>query len=340
MSIRKGNRCLVTGGAGFIGSAFIRYGLQQVPFCQQIVNLDALTYAGDLKHVASVSCDPRYRFVQGDIADEVLVESLCRDFALDTIVHFAAESHVDRSIEGPGVFYKTNVEGTLHLLEVVRKNPHIHFHHVSTDEVYGSLGKEGMFSESSPYKPNSPYAASKAASDHFVRAYAHTYGLSATLSHCSNNFGPCQHREKLIPRMIYHALFESYLPIYGAGENIRDWLYVDDHVEAIWMIVSQGERGETYDIGAGCEWKNIDLVRKILGLLAEQTSVSLETFMQKIAFVEDRPGHDLRYAIDPAKIHSRLGWRPRHTLEEGLRQTIAWNLKNIYKDEICPALSV
>ncbi len=234
-------RLLVTGGAGFIGSAFIRYGLKQGIGCEKIVNLDLLTYAADLRNLASVENDPRYLFVQGNICDEALVEKICVEMGIDAIVHFAAESHVDRSISGPRAFYETNVGGTIALLEVVRRHPQIHFHHISTDEVYGSLASEGVFSEDSPYRPNSPYAASKAASDHFVRAYAHTYGISTTLSHCTNNYGPGQHVEKFIPRMIYGCYHRQPLPLYGSGANVRDWIFVDDHSEAVWTILEKGE---------------------------------------------------------------------------------------------------
>ena len=325
MSSRK--RLLVTGGAGFIGSAFIRYVLHAVSDIH-IVNLDLLTYAGNLKNLESVQEDPRYSFVKGDICDEPLVEKLCKEHQIDTIVHFAAESHVDRSIRGPRAFFETNVGGTLSLLEVVRRLPHIHFHHVSTDEVYGSLSESGYFCESSPYRPNSPYAASKAASDHFVRAYAHTYGLSTTLSHCSNNYGPYQFPEKFIPHMILNALKKNPLPVYGSGVNVRDWLYVDDHADALWQILDKGEKGEVYDIGGSFEMRNLDLLEQILEHLAAHQQKDLQQYRQLITFVPDRPGHDLRYAIDGSKIQQQLGWQPQHDLHTGLRKTITWYLEH------------
>ncbi len=315
-------KLLVTGGAGFIGSAFIRYGLSRLP-CESLTNLDLLTYAADPASLQAVEKDPRYLFVQGDICDEDLVERLCISHQIDAIVHFAAETHVDRSILEPTTFLYANVAGTVALLEVVRRHPRIHFHHVSTDEVYGSLEK-GHFSETSPYRPNSPYAASKAAADHFVRAYAHTYGLSTTLSHCSNNYGPYQNREKLIPLMISRCLAKEPLPVYGSGLNVRDWLYVDDHAEALWMILEQGRRGEVYDIGGECERQNLELLGALISLLAAATQESEESYRALLAFVPDRPGHDLRYAIDCAKIQKELGWRPRHSFAEGLRKTVDW----------------
>jgi dTDP-glucose 4,6-dehydratase len=324
----KYKRLLVTGGAGFIGSSFIRHGLQRMLDCEQIVNLDALTYAGDLRNLASVEADPRYVFCQGDIRDEALVARLCQEYAIDAIVHFAAESHVDRSIAGPRAFYETNVGGTLSLLEVVRQNPKIHFHHISTDEVYGALSDEGAFCEESPYRPNSPYAASKAASDHFVRAYAHTYNLSATISHCTNNYGPCQHVEKFIPRMIYGCAHKKMLPLYGDGANIRDWIFVDDHSEAIWTILSKGEKGKVYDIGGSCEKRNIDLLHTIIQEFAGLKKEESKELMSLIHFVPDRPGHDFRYAIDSSKIAAELKWRPQHTLSQGIRKTIAWYLEH------------
>jgi dTDP-glucose 4,6-dehydratase len=313
-------RVLVTGGAGFIGSSFIRYGLQKVFGCERLVNLDALTYASNLDNLASVAADPRYRFVQGDIRDEALVKKICIDEGIDAIVHFAAESHVDRSIAGPHVFVETNVLGTQALLEVVRQCPSMHFHHISTDEVYGSLGAQGKFNEEAPYRPNSPYAASKAASDHLVRAYAHTYGIAHTLSHCTNNYGPCQHVEKLIPRVIECLIDNQPIPLYGRGDNVRDWVFVDDHSEAVWLILEKGKKGEVYDIGGECERSNLELVHH---LMAQYAALGLET-SSSITLVSDRPGHDFRYAIDCSKIKKELGWAPRHTLAEGLCKTILW----------------
>ncbi len=318
-------RFLVTGGAGFIGSAFIRYGLKQ---CEKIVNLDLLTYAADLRNLASVETDPRYLFVQGDICDESLVEKLCIDHKIDAIVHFAAESHVDRSIAGPRAFYETNVGGTLSLLEVVRRLPHIHFHHISTDEVYGTLAEDGAFTENSPYRPNSPYSASKAASDHFVRAYHHTYNLSTTISHCTNNYGPCQNVEKFIPRMIYGCLHKKPLPVYGKGNNVRDWIFVDDHSAAVWSILSAPTPGQVYDIGGSCEQRNIDLLHSIVHEFARIQKQDTQSLLSLITHVDDRPGHDFRYAIDCSKIKQELGWQPLHNLSSGLHKTIAWYLDN------------
>lgn len=321
----KYNRLLVTGGAGFIGSSFIRYGLK---FAQKIVNLDALTYAADLRNLASVEKDPRYVFVHGDIRDEALVEKLCIEHEIDAIVHFAAESHVDRSIVGPRAFYETNVGGTIALLEVVRRLPRIHFHHISTDEVYGSLAQEGSFNENSPYRPNSPYSASKAASDHFVRAYSHTYGLSSTISHCSNNYGPCQNVEKFIPRMIYGLSRKEMLPVYGDGAHVRDWIFVDDHSEAVWSILEKGEKGQVYAIGGECERKNIDLLHLLIREFAALKQEDPKQLLSLIAYVSDRPGHDYRYAINPSKMKNTLGWRPQHDLSSGMRKTIAWYVEN------------
>ncbi len=320
-------RFLVTGGAGFIGSAFIRYGLQKVSFCERIVNFDLLTYAGNLENLSSVDQDRRYRFVQGNVCDEALMAALCREEEIDTIVHFAAESHVDRSIEGPRAFFETNVGGTFALLELLRQMPQLHFHHVSTDEVFGSLGEEGVFNESSRYAPNSPYAASKAASDHFVRAYAHTYGLKTTLSYSTNNYGPGQFSEKFLPRMIARCLEKQPLPVYGSGINVRDWLYVEDHVEALWLILEKAAVGSIYGISGGTEKRNIDLLHLLIQELALQLNEDPEQFYQLITFVPDRPGHDLRYAIDPEKIQQELGWRPRHSLKEGLKKTVMSYLK-------------
>lgn len=324
---------LVTGGAGFIGSAFIRAGLKNIPFCQKIVNLDLLTYAGHLENVKEVENDPRYHFIRGDICDEALVEKVLRDHEIDTIVHFAAESHVDTSITSPRAFFETNVRGTFSLLEVVRKLPYVHFHHVSTDEVFGALGAVGKFTETSPYAPNSPYSASKAASDHFVRAFAHTYGLSTTLSHCTNNYGPYQFPEKFIPRMILNCIEGKSLPVYGDGKNQRDWLYVDDHVEALWLILEKGKKGSVYGVGDGSEMENIQLLYLLIDELALQLGEDRSCFEKLITFVADRPGHDFRYAIDAAKLRDELGWTPRHSLKEGLKETVRFYLnanKGIY----------
>lgn len=326
---RKVNNILVTGGAGFIGSAFIRYLLKKVSDYKGIcLNFDLLTYAGNLQNLQEVENDARYRFYQGDIKNEALVEHLCRENEIDTIIHFAAESHVDRSILGPQAFIETNVLGTFHLLEVVRKLPHIHFHHVSTDEVYGCLGDNGSFTESTPYAPNSPYSASKASSDHIVRAYDKTYNISTCISNCSNNYGPYQFPEKLIPLMIMNCLSQKPLPVYGKGTNVRDWLYVDDHAKALWMLLKHGHAGETYNIGGEEEWRNIDLIHAIIDILAQINGVSKDEYIKLITYVKDRPGHDFRYAIDCTKIKSEMGWLPDHNFSQGINETIQWYINN------------
>lgn len=322
--LRSPRKILVTGGAGFIGSAFIRYLLTLPSFEGEIINLDLLTYAGNLENLAECSNDNRYCFVRGDVCDQKLLEKICRENFVDAIVHFAAESHVDKSIEDPHSFMETNVMGTFQLLEVVRKNPHIHFHHISTDEVYGSLGNNGLFSEDSPYQPSSPYSASKAAADHLVRAYGTTYDVSYTLSNCSNNYGPYQYPEKLIPLMITNCLANKELPVYGKGENVRDWLYVEDHAEAIWMIIQKGRRGESYNIGGESEYRNIDLIEELILQCASITGKDQEEYKKLIRFVGDRPGHDYRYAIDCSKIKKELGWSPQSSFQEGLRKTVVW----------------
>lgn len=320
---------LVTGGAGFIGSAYIRYLLSpETHFKGTCVNLDALTYAGNLENLKSVADDPRYIFEHGDIRQESLIEHLCQEHAIDTIIHFAAESHVDRSILGPQAFVETNIMGTFHLLEIIRRNPHIHFHHVSTDEVYGSLGSTGYFTEETPYCPNSPYSASKAASDHLVRAYGHTYQLSICLSNCSNNYGPYHFPEKLIPFMILNCLERKPMPIYGQGINVRDWLHVEDHARSLDLLLRKGRKGETYNIGGEAEWRNIDLVYEIIRLIADMQGISVQELEALITFVKDRPGHDLRYAIDCSKIKRELGWKPVQTFSDGLKQTILWYMQN------------
>ncbi len=318
---------LVTGGAGFIGSAFVRSAFARTDIAK-IVDLDALTYAGNMDNLAGL--DPaRHVFVRGDILDGALVTQLVDDHAIDTIVHFAAESHVDRSIHGPAEFIQTNVVGTMHLLDVVRARPAVHFHHVSTDEVYGSLPLDGgIFTEETPYAPNSPYAASKAASDHLVRAWARTYKLSATTSHASNNYGPFQFPEKLIPLMISNCLEGKPLPVYGEGKNVRDWLHVDDHADALWRILEDGVGGEVYDVGGGNEWRNLDIVHLLCDQLAELRGEPATKYRDLITFVTDRPGHDLRYAIAGDKIADKLGWRPKHDFASGLRATIRWYLDN------------
>jgi dTDP-glucose 4,6-dehydratase len=292
------------------------------------VNLDLMTYAANPDNVAEAADSGRYAFVQADICDADAVRAACQEHAVDTIVHFAAESHVDRSISGPGAFIQANIVGTYKLLEVVRGQSQIHFHHVSTDEVYGSLGATGLFHETTPYDPSSPYSASKAASDHLVRAYARTYGLSTTLSNCSNNYGPYQFPEKLIPLMILNLIEGKPLPVYGTGANVRDWLYVDDHVEAIWTIVRRGARGETYNIGGEAEWANLALLHKLIDVVAEVTGRDAQALRKLITFVADRPGHDARYAIDCSKLKSELAWSQRHDIDTGLLATVRWYLSN------------
>lgn len=326
--MRKPGNVMVTGGCGFIGSALIRHLFRQPSFDGRLVNLDALTYAGNPDNVAEVAADPRYLLVHGDITDGDLVDRVIRDEEIATIIHCAAESHVDRSIVAPGAFIQTNIVGTYALLEAVRKSPHVHFHHVSTDEVYGSLPETGRFLETSPYQPNSPYAASKAGSDHLVRAYAHTFGLSVTLSNCSNNYGPYQFPEKLLPLMILNMLERKELPVYGDGGNVRDWLYVDDHAEALWLVVMSGERGATYNVGGDSERRNIDLLHDLIDVVAELTERNAEELRALIRFVADRPGHDRRYAIDATKIRTDLGFSPRHDLPSGLVATVKWYLDN------------
>ncbi len=325
---------LVTGGAGFIGSNFVRYVLSGRPDLH-LVNLDALNYAGSRLNVENLPHPDHHEFVHGDIRDRDLVDGLLREHRIDTIVHFAAETHVDRSILGPEPFIQTNVVGTLSLLESARKfwlangtsDPASHrFHHISTDEVYGSLGPgDPGFSESTRYAPNSPYAASKAASDHLVRAYAHTYGLQVTISNCSNNYGPFQFPEKLIPLMILNALEGGPLPVYGDGQQIRDWLFVEDHCEAILAILERGGPGETYNVGGGNQPTNLTIVQTVCDML-DELRPSPESRRRLIQYVTDRPGHDRRYAMDIGKIQRDLGWQPRHSLEEGLRLTVEWFL--------------
>lgn len=310
---------LVTGGAGFIGSNFVRMALDEHPGCR-VVNLDRLTYAGNLENLEGYLENGRHVFVRGDIRDEALVAGILEDHRIDWVVHFAAESHVDRSITGPRVFIDTNVSGTLTLLEAARKRGVEKFLQVSTDEVYGSLGREGRFTETTPLCPNSPYAASKAAADHLVGAFAHTYGLPCNITRCSNNYGPYQFPEKLIPLMIHNALRDRPLPVYGDGANVRDWIYVRDHCTAVWAVLARGLPGRVYNVGGCCEKPNIEVVRIILGHLGKPESL--------IRYVADRPGHDLRYAIDASRIMEELGWRPSVTFEQGMRATIDWYLRN------------
>jgi dTDP-glucose 4,6-dehydratase len=328
---------LVTGGAGFIGSNFVHYLLGAEPDVK-IVNLDALTYAASPENLKGLPDPKRHVLVEGSILDRDLVHALLQEHSIDTIIHFAAETHVDRSILGPEPFARTNIMGTFTLLEAARAawlekaNPtsEFRFHHISTDEVYGSLAPDDPpFSETTPYAPNSPYAASKAASDHLVRAYAHTYGLPVTITNCSNNYGPRQFPEKLFPLMILNALTGKSLPVYGDGRQIRDWLFVDDHCEAIWLVVKRGAPGETYNIGGNNQPTNLSIVETICDLLDEINPGEHTPRRNLITFVADRPGHDRRYAMNIEKIGKTLEWQPKHTLQDGLRKTIEWYLSNL-----------
>ena len=327
---------LVTGGAGFIGGNFVLDTLRSTR--ASIVNLDALTYAGNLDTLVAVMDEPRHVFVHGNIADRALIRQLLTKYKPQAIVNFAAESHVDRSIDSPGDFVQTNVVGTFELLEAARAywyglkgedRTRFRFLHVSTDEVYGSLGDDGHFTEESPYRPNSPYSASKAASDHLVRAYHKTYELPVVTTNCSNNYGPYQFPEKLIPLVIMNALQGKPLPVYGDGGNVRDWLYVEDHCRAIRCVLEQGRTGQVYNIGGHNEMTNIELVRLLCKLLNERApGKSIKDYQSLITFVEDRPGHDRRYAIDAGKIKTELGWQPEETIETGLGKTVQWYLDN------------
>ena len=322
---------LVTGGAGFIGSHLVRRLLQKYPHTQ-ILNLDALTYAGNLDNLKDCEAAPNYRFVKGDINDFTLLQELFKNQDFDAVVHLAAESHVDNSIKNPFSFAQTNIQGTLNLLEAARQYWGNHskdqrFYHISTDEVFGSLGQEGQFTEATPYDPRSPYSASKAASDHLVRAYFHTYGLPVVLSNCSNNYGPSQHTEKLIPLMIQNIINQKPLPVYGKGENIRDWLYVEDHAEAIDLILHQGKPGETYAIGGNNEQKNMDIVYQLIEITDRILDRPEGTSKDLVRFVTDRLGHDFRYAIDASKIKRELGWESKTPFKEGLEQTVRSYLK-------------
>ena len=326
---------LVTGGAGFIGGNFVLGALRDSN-CT-VINLDKLTYAGNVDTLAAVADNPRHIFVQGDIGDRALVDRLLQEHRCDAVVNFAAESHVDRSIDGPAEFVQTNVVGTLTLLEGTLAywrsldaplRDGFRFLHVSTDEVYGSLGPTGKFSETTPYAPNSPYSASKAASDHLVRAFHHTYGLPVLTTNCSNNYGPFQFPEKLIPLMIQKALAEEPLPVYGDGLNVRDWLYVEDHCAAITAVLDKGRVGEVYNVGGDAEETNINVVHAICDVLDDLQPRTEGKYADLITYVKDRPGHDRRYAIDASKLQTELGWRPAHTFQEGMRQTISWYLDN------------
>lgn len=324
---------LVTGGAGFIGSNLIRHIIDR-PEITVLVNLDCLTYAGRLENLADFAQHPRYRFERVDLRDKAAVRDVVQRHQITHVLHLAAESHVDRSITGPGDFIHTNIVGTFHLLEACREawlparagSSDVRFHHVSTDEVYGSLGATGYFTETTPYAPNSPYSASKASSDMLVRAYHHTYGLPAVITNCSNNYGPYQFPEKLIPVVIQSALTRKNIPVYGDGMNVRDWLYVEDHAAALWRVLTAGKNGDTYNIGGNNEWPNLRIVELICDLVDELAPQLGGDSRQLITFVKDRPGHDRRYAIDSAKLQRDLGWSPAYTFERGIRETVKWYL--------------
>ena len=350
MSDRKLKNILVTGGCGFIGSNFINYMFGQSAtgskefmdsgFDGRIVNVDCLTYAGNPDNLSGVQKafgGTRYFFEKADICDRSAIERIFKQYDIDTVIHFAAESHVDRSILGPEAFIKTNIMGTYTLLDVARKfwnvsldnqRDDVLFHHISTDEVYGSLGETGYFTETTPYDPRSPYSASKASSDHIVMAYYHTYGLPITLSNCTNNYGPYQFPEKLIPLMILNMQEGKNLPVYGEGKNIRDWIYVEDHNRAVWQIVKDGITGQKYNIGGENEWQNIKLLDKLIELTAKEADLNADDVRKTIVHVKDRPGHDARYAIDCAKIKKGLGWERKMTFEEGLTLTVKWYLSH------------
>jgi dTDP-glucose 4,6-dehydratase len=329
--MRKLENILVTGGCGFIGANFIHYLFNNSDFEGKVINFDCLTYAANASYLADISekwGGNRYFFEKIDITDFDAVRDGLQKYEIDTIVHFAAESHVDRSIEGPAAFVYTNVIGTFNMLEAARSawngRSDTHFHHVSTDEVFGSLGAEGLFNEGTAYDPRSPYSASKASADHLVRAYYHTYGLPVTVSNCSNNYGRFQHTEKLIPLMIRNLIDRKPLPVYGDGKNIRDWLYVEDHVSAIWAILESGRLGETYTIGGENEWENITLVNRLCEIVAAQSNADVGELKALITYVEDRPGHDQRYAVDCSKIRKELGWSQSVTFQGGLERTVRW----------------
>jgi len=325
-------KLLVTGGAGFIGSAVVRRAIQDG---LQVVNIDAMTYAACAENVAMVASDPNYTFEQIDIRDRVALEAAFLRHQPDAVMHLAAESHVDRSIDGPGDFIDTNITGTYNMLEAARsywigqgKPDSFRFHHISTDEVFGSLGDTGQFTEETPYDPRSPYSASKAASDHLVRAWGETYGLPVLLTNCSNNYGPFHFPEKLIPVVILNALAGKDLPIYGDGSNVRDWLYVEDHADALLLVVQKGQIGRSYNIGGENERTNLQLVQTLCAILDDLRPKASGQYADQITFVRDRPGHDARYAIDPTRMRTELGWRPSVTVEEGLRKTVQWYLDN------------
>ena len=339
MNSRKIKKVLITGGAGFIGSAVVRQFINETDIT--VINVDALTYAGNLESLESVTDHPRYFFEHANICDKAAMERIFQEYKPDAVMHLAAESHVDRSIDGPAEFIETNIVGTYTLLEVAKQywqecrkssasdeKPFI-FHHISTDEVYGSLGEEGLFTEASPYQPSSPYSASKASSDHLVRAWHHTYGLPIVITNCSNNYGPYQFPEKLIPLVILNAKEGKPIPIYGEGDNVRDWLYVDDHAHALRRVLKRGQAGETYNIGGHNEKTNLEVVHGICKMLDELLPASeFLPHVNLITFVDDRPGHDQRYAIDASKIDNELGWKPDETFASGLKKTVRWYLES------------
>jgi len=331
---------LITGGAGFIGANFVPYFIENNPE-YHLINLDMLTYAGNLENVKEVENHSRYTFIKGDICDRVFIEELFNKYDFQDVIHFAAESHVDNSISGPEAFIKTNVLGTFNLLDVARKHwmsapnqyksgyENSRFHHISTDEVYGTLGETGLFTEETPYAPNSPYSASKASSDMVVRSYFHTFGMNVVTTNCSNNYGPKQHNEKLIPNIICKAITGENIPIYGDGKNVRDWLYVLDHCKGIELVFHKGKSGETYNIGGRNERNNLYIANTICELLNEMKPKAGGKYQEQITFVKDRPGHDLRYAIDATKIETELGWKADENFETGIRKTIAWYLEKL-----------
>ncbi|HNQ73187.1 MAG TPA: dTDP-glucose 4,6-dehydratase [Verrucomicrobiota bacterium] len=325
-------KLLITGGAGFIGSNLIQHIIDQ-PEIEKLVNLDCLTYAGHLENLERVARHPKYVFEKVDLRDRQAVVRVVQQHGITHVMHLAAESHVDRSITGPGDFITTNIVGTFNLLEACRQAwdgnfGRRRFHHVSTDEVYGSLGPTGHFTEATPYAPNSPYSASKASSDMLVRAYHHTYNLNTVITNCSNNYGPYQFPEKLIPVVVQNCLARRQIPVYGDGMNVRDWLYVRDHAQALWLVLNRGQSGETYNIGGHNEWANINIVKLICDLVDELAPQLGGHTRSLITFVKDRPGHDRRYAIDATKLHQELGWTPAYTFERGIRETVGWYLEN------------
>lgn len=333
----KDKTILITGGAGFIGSNFIPYFLENNPETH-LVNLDKLTYAGDITNIKEIENNPNYTFVKGDICNRKLIEDLFDTHKFSGVIHFAAESHVDNSIKNPGAFIDTNITGTFNLLDVAKQHwmngpnqvktgfENARFHHISTDEVYGTLGETGLFTEETPYAPNSPYSASKASSDFIVRSYYHTYGMNVVTTNCSNNYGPKQHDEKLIPTIIRKALSGENIPIYGDGKNIRDWLYVEDHCRGIDLVFQKGRKGETYNIGGKNERNNLYIAHKICEIL-DNIKPKKDSYSKLISFVKDRPGHDFRYAIDASKIESELGWKAKENFETGIEKTIHWYLE-------------